>query len=485
MNIRQKTYSALIWSAADKCGEQVLRFVFSIIMARLLLPEHFGLVGMTYVIIEIARVFIQSGFGLAIINESNVTEKDLCSVFYFNVFIGTIASVILVIIAPVIADFYDNKEVIPIIKLMSVIIFIGSFGSIHNVILTKKINFKGQAKVNLPSTFLSGVMGVLLAVLGYGVWALVYQAVFRTILNTLLLWFMSRWRPGFVFSLKSLKKLFRFGSKLLLGSIVQILFNNLYVIVIGKFFSPALLGYYSRAKQTQDLPVNTIWDILGRVTFPVMSSIKNDPEKLRLALSKASGNIAFVTFPLLVTGAIIAPSLFRVIFGERWLPCVPIFRLLCFANLFIALENVRANAVLSKGNSALCFRLLCLRNFLILISVAFSFRLGINVMLLAHGIIAYFFFSVYSLYTEKETGYSFGAQLSDLLPYALCTTISGLTTYGVTVLYSSTQICSLLLQIFTGATVYILCSIVLKLEAITDSREFASVVLSKIFKTQH
>ncbi|NLW32483.1 MAG: lipopolysaccharide biosynthesis protein [Fibrobacter sp.] len=480
MDLRKKTYSALFWSLCDRGGEQVIRFVLSIVLARLLLPEHFGLIGMAYVVIELARVFVLSGFGLALINNQEATITDECSVFYFNIIIGFIGTALIFASSPFIGYFYKSPELIPILKVLSFNVVLGSFGTIQNVMMTKRIDFKAQTLVSLPATMLSGGVGIAMAYAGYGVWALVVQTFFRTALQTILLWFVHSWRPRLLFSLTSLKKMFGFGSKMLLVSLVQMIFGNIYTIFIGKVFSPSQLGFYTRANQTQQLPLDTIWTIVGRVAFPVFSSIKNDSDKMRRALEKASGNLSFLVFPSLIISAVAAPVLFKLFFGERWLPSVPMFQILCISNLFYPLENLLNNAILSKGNTSLNFKLQIFKYATILCSIIFSIPFGINGMLIAYGALSYLTFLLSAFFTEREIGYKMSSQITDLLPYLICSCFAGTAMFLVSLINIENDILLMLCQISTGTVIYAGLSFFMKLKALQDTIDILSPFLLKM-----
>lgn len=480
VDLKKKTYSALFWSLCDSGGEQIIRFILSIILARLLLPEHFGLIGMAYVVTELARVFVLSGFGLALINNQGATKTDECSVFYFNIFIGLTGTVLIFACSPFIGNFFKSPELVPILKVLSFNVVLGSFGTIQNVMMTKRIAFKAQTLVSFPTTLLAGGVGIAMAYAGYGVWSLVVQAFLKTISYTVLLWFVHSWRPELLFSLSSLKKMFGFGSKMLLGSLAQMFFRNIYTILIGKVFSPSQLGFYTRGSQTQQLPLDTIWTIVGRVAFPVFSSIKNDSLKLKRALEKASGNLSFLVFPSLIICAIAAPGLFKLLFGEKWLPSVPIFQILCISSLFYPLENLLNNVILSKGKASLNLKLQIFKYATILCSIFFLVPFGLNGMLLAYGVLSYLSFLLSSFFTEREIGYRMKDLLADQFPYLICSCFAGAGVYLVNLIKIGNDILLLSFQLSTGIVVYTALAFIFKLKALQDTIDIISPFLLKM-----
>lgn len=469
MDLRKKTYDAIFWSLIDRGGEQFIRFIFSIVLARLLLPEHFGLLGMAYVVTEFARIFVTSGFGLALINDRDASKIDECSVFYFNIIIGIFLTTLIFLSAPLIGKFYKNIELVPVVRYLSLNVALGSFGIIQTVLMTKKIDFKAQTKVGLPSTIVSGIIGIGLAYAHFGVWALVIQTLIRTFLNSVLLWIVYSWRPGFLFSFQSLKKMFGFGSKLLLTSLFQMLFVNIYTILIGKLFNPVQLGYYTRANQTQQLPLEIIWSIVGRVSFPVLSAIKNDSIKMKNAISKASANLSFFVFPSMIIGTLTANETFPLLFGECWIPSISMFQILCVANILYPLENLRSNIFLARGNAALHLKLQIFKNSMITLSILISFHYGLYNMLLSFALVNFINFFVNSYFINKEIQYSIKEQFTDLLPYIICSLISGGGVYFVSFLNIDNLFISLVIKAGVGILVYLLSGYVIKLEALLEN----------------
>ena len=272
-SLKSKTAYALFWSFFERIGQQGIQFIIAIILARLLLPEQFGLIAMLTIFMAVAQSFIDSGFGSALIQKKDANHLDECSIFYFNILVGFMAAGLLCLIAPEIAIFYKTPSLVPLTRVLSLNLIINAFGVIQTALLTKRIDFKIQMKVSCVASIISGSIGILMAYQGYGVWSLVAQSIGSNLLRTALLWFFLPWRPAWIFSLVSLRALFSFGSKLLFSSLLDTFYNNLYLIVIGKLFSAADLGFYTRAQSTQQLPVSSLSLIIGRVTFSVFSAV--------------------------------------------------------------------------------------------------------------------------------------------------------------------------------------------------------------------
>lgn len=263
-----KVLNGLFWSFLDRGGDQILRFFISLILARLLLPEMFGLIAMIMVIFDIAQQIVNGGFGLAIINKKDHTFKDECAVFFFNIVMSLVCCVIIFFVAPLVAKFYNQAKLCLIIRVLSISFLASSFGTIQFILMMKKMDFKRQALISMTATIVSGSLGVGFALGGFGVWSLVIQLIARSTVGSVLVWSFYSWRPALVLNIKSLFGLFSYGSKMFLSDITTIIFNNLYNIIIGKFYNASVLAFFWRGRQLQQLPCDSIWMGIGRVAFP-------------------------------------------------------------------------------------------------------------------------------------------------------------------------------------------------------------------------
>ena len=317
-SLKYKTIRALTWSFLEVIGRQGVQFVIGIVLARLLFPEQYGLIGMLTIFMAVARSLLDSGFGAALIQKSEPTLIDTCSIFYFNIVVGLAAAGLLCLIAPWIASFYNQPILVPLTRAMSLIIVVNSFGLIQRAILSKQINFKAQTKVSLISGSLSGIVGVVFATAGFGVWSLVVQQVSSSLFSTVCLWLVSPWRPRLIFSFNALKDMFGFGSRLLVSGVLNHIFDNIYLLVIGKLFSAADLGIFTRAQNLQELPSQTLSGMVGRVTFPVFSSIQDDPIRLKRGLKKALTLLVLVNFPMMIGMVVIARPLVVLLLTQKF-----------------------------------------------------------------------------------------------------------------------------------------------------------------------
>lgn len=454
-SLKSKTLHALFWSFIESVGLQGVRFVIGIILARLLIPEQFGLLGMLMIFMAVAQVFLNSGFGAALIQKKEATQKDICSIFYFNILVGVAAAGLLCLVAPWIAAFYNQPILTPLTQALSLTIVINSFSLIQQTILTKQLNFKVQSKVSLISSVVSGIIGVILASGGYGVWSLVVQQISSTFFQTLLLWTLSAWRPSLIFSFESLREMFSFGSRLLVSGLLNRVFDNIYLLVIGKLFSATDLGFFTRAKTLGELPSLTLSDMIGRVTFPVFSTIQNDTVRLKRGLKKALTTLVLVNFPMMIGLAVIARPLVLVLLTEKWSECIPYLQLLCFLGLLYPMQMINLNLLTALGRSDLFLRLEIIKKMLIVINIAVTWRWGISAMIsgmIVSSVISYY---INSYYSGVLIDYSIREQLLDLLPYLIMAALMGMVIFAIGLLPFPNHWSMILVQIIIGIVIYI------------------------------
>jgi len=315
-NLKEKTLSGLFWNMSERVGLRLVQFLPTILLARLLSPDEFGLMGMLVIFTLLAEVFLDSGFGAALIQKKDADFTDECSIFYFNIFVGMVIVALLFFAAPWIAAFYNQPALIAMTRWLSLDILLKSFTLIQTTLLTRQLDFKTQIKANLSATLLGGAAGVAAAYAGWGAWSLVAQTLASSAIRAVAMWRMSAWRPALVFSLASLKSMFTFGSNMLFSSLLATFFDNFYQVFIGKYFSAASLGYYTRANSLKRIVMDTTSDTLGRVLYPALSSVQNDVERLRRAYRKTILLSVFVHFPLMFGLAVVAKPLITLLFSE-------------------------------------------------------------------------------------------------------------------------------------------------------------------------
>jgi len=455
VSLKHKTIGALFWSFFDRVGQNGMQFVIGIILARLLAPAEFGLIAMLTIFMAIAQSFIDSGFGSALIQKQDASHIDECSIFYFNILVGIVAAGMLCIAAPWVAEFYNAPILVPLTRILSLNLVINAFGLIQTSLLTKHIDFKLQLKVSLLATFFSGVIGIFMAYKGFGVWSLVAQSLSQNLFRTCLLWLVMSWRPSWTFSFKSLRNLFAFGSKLLFSGLLEIIFQNIYLVVIGKLFSPADLGFYSRAKMFSQLPVQNLSSSIGRVAYPVFSTIQHEKQRLREGVRKALSMITLLTFPLMIGLLVAAKPFVSILIGEVWLPCVPYLQLLCIVGIFYPLHAINLNVLNAQGRSDLFLKLQVIKKINTAIAIFITYRWGISVMIIGQIVTSVISYYLNCYFTGKLLDYPMHEQLQDLMPALITSSVMGIAIYALTLVKLPNDYILLFVQVILGVTLYI------------------------------
>jgi len=472
-SFKTKTIHGLFWSFLERIGQQGIQFAISVILARLLLPEEFGLIAMLWVFIAIAQSLVNSGLGQALIQKQDAKYIDECSIFYFNILVGFLAAGFLCLAAPWIAGFYKQPQLIGLTCVMSLNMIINAFGLVHNALLTKKINFKTQLKVSVMATVISGTIGIVMAFKGSGVWSLVAQSLTNSLFRTIFLWFFTTWRPALVFSFDSLRGMFRFGSRLLASGLLDTIFQNIYIIVIGKIFSAADLGFYSRAKRFQELPVLNMSNIISRVTFPVFSAVQDDKQRLKRGVRKALIMLVMINFPMMIGLAIVARPLVLILLTEKWAPCIPYLQLLCAVGMLYPLHAINLNVLMAQGRSDLFFRLEILKKILLVVAIAVTYRWGIMALIYGQIGTSCIAYVLNSYYSGKMLDYPITEQIKDLLPSLALACIMGGGVYALHYTPIVNQSMLLLIQIMTGIVLYAVLSYVFRIASFMEVIDMA------------
>ena len=416
MNLKQKTISGFTWSFIESIIGQGITFFVGIILARLLSPQEFGLIGMLTIFIALSQLLTDSGFSHALIRKQNCTQQDYSTVFYFNIVLGISLYVLLFLAANTISIFFREPILKPLIRVIGLAIIINSFTIIQNTLLTKQINFKLQAKISVVSFFISGIISIYMAYTGWGVWSLVALTLFKHSINSVLLWFWNKWKPLWCFSKKSFVELFSFSGKLFVTQLIDALYRNLYYVIIGKYFSAAELGYYTRAEQFQSLPSVNLQGIIGRVSYPVLATMQNDTPRLRDTYKKLIRSTMLITFVLMLGMAASAKPMILSLVGEKWEPCIMYLQLLCFVGIFYPLSALNLNILYVKGRSDLALRIEIIKKFLFVPVFVLAVMWGIKVMILSMIILSLISSFINSYWSGHLIGYSFFEQIKDIIP---------------------------------------------------------------------
>jgi len=411
--LKQKAKAAVLWSGADIFLRQGLQFGISIILARLLSPEEFGTIALLYLFTGLASVFVDGGFSTALIQRQDINQTDESTVFWFNLSVGFIVALGMWAIAPAIAKFFKQPVLAPLAGLMAINVILSAFGSIHGTLLTKKLDFRTQMKAGGIATAISGGAAIVMAWHGLGVWALAVQTVVATLFTTVLLWKLNSWRPDYEFSMTSVRKLFGFGGYILASGLLDITYNRLYTLLIGKLYGVQELGFYSRAEGTKQLPVGVLTAVLSRVAFPVFSAAISDIDQLRRGVQLSVRVMMLVNVPMMLVLMAIAEPLIQILFGDQWLPAVPILQILCFAGVFWPLHVINLNVLMAQGHSSLFFRLEVLKKILGIGALAVGAFYGVMGIAWSQVVFGVFAFFINAFYTGRHIGYGALSQIQD------------------------------------------------------------------------
>lgn len=415
-SLNSKTRKGFLWSAIERFSVQGIQFILGVVMARILSPEDYGIIGMLAIFLALSQSLIDSGFSNALIQKKNRNQEDYSTVFYFNIILGVFLYFILFFASSFLANFYDMPILSPITKVIALNLFINSLVIVQKAKLTIELNFKIQANVSVIAVLLSGILGLILAVRGWGVWALVYQSIAANFLSCVLLWIYARWRPSLLFSWHSFKSLFQFGSKLLITGLYGPIFENINTLVIGKFYSSSILGNYTRAATFAQLPSSNITSIIGRVSFPVLSDLQDNDEKLSYAYRKLIRVTSFIVFPLMMGLSTIASPLIEVLLTSKWQSCAIYLQLLCFSMLLYPVCAFNINLLLVKGMVKTHLKLDLIKKIVLLFVLFITANISVNAICIGQIISALFSWIITAYYSGRLIKYSFIDQVIELLP---------------------------------------------------------------------
>ncbi len=479
MTLKKQAVSGFFWTTIQQFGKQGIAFLTSLILARLLSPQEFGLIAMISVFIALGDGVIKSGLTNSLIRSDNLDELDYSTVFYFNLLGSFVVYGILYFSAPLIAKFYNQSQLAEIIQIYGVVFIINAFSAVQLARLTKQMDFKTQMIAAIPSMIISSTIGISLAYNGYGVWSLVWYYLIYSGLSTIQLWYHSKWIPILKFSAEKFKIHFNYGFKIMLSGTIDILFTNIYAIIIGRYFLPAQVGFYNRASTLQMFPVVNLSMILSKVSFPLFAKIQHDNEKLKSVYKKMMQMVTFLIAPTLIFMGVLAEPLFRFLFTEKWLPAVPYFQILCFNGILYPLHSYNLQILNVKGRSDLFLKLELIKKVIVVIMLVISFQFGIFGLLIGSTITSTIAFFLNNYYSGKYIGYNAFEQLKDVLPIVIIAAFSGSIIYLIdTYVFKPNLIdfLRLLLNFLIGLILFIILSYYLKIQALT---EFKNILQKK------
>ena len=462
-SLKEKTFKGSIWSLMQQFGTTFISFLSNIVLARLLTPDDYGCIGMLAIFILISNIFINGGFGSALIQKKKPTQVDYSTVFWFNLFLAIFLYWVLFISAPYISSFYRMPLLQDVLRVQGVVLILNALSIVQTNRLRKQLEMKLLTNINLISVVVATLVTILLAWKGWGVWALIAQNLVLSFLSGLLLWITNRWRPIFCFSFDSLKQLFGFGGNLLAVNLMATFCNNIQGVLIGRFFTPAMMGYYSQSRKLESLATHTISTAVSQVSFPVMSQFQHDNVKMQNAFCKFITLLAYVTMPLMSILILTAKPLILLIYGEKWLQCVPYFQILCVSGFIACLQETYFNTIAGKGNS----RILLLRTIFVraisLVILVISMKFWGIYGLLWGSVAGSWILWIANVYLIKRCiSYSIMQQIRDLIPIASLTIVAFLLVFILSKLFSFNIYIDAVIELVLYIIVYILFSFIFK-----------------------
>ena len=423
--LQNKAISGVIWSSMQKFGTMGISFFSNIILARLLSPDDYGCIGMLAIFILISTTLVNGGFGSALIQKKNPTNLDYSTIFFWNIFLSIVFYILIFIAAPFIADFYHIEKLTSVLRVEAIVIIINSFIIVQENQNRKQLQFKKLSLVYLTSAILSVAVAILLAYNNFGVWSLVYQQIIMSFTTATLLWISSKWRPQFTFSVDSFKELFSFGFFILLSDILNTICDNIQGLLIGRFYTPASMGFYTQAHKLDQIASTSISSVINQVSYPMLSTVQNDLNQMERMLQKFVSIMAFVTIPLMLFLIILAKPIILIVYSDKWLASVPYFQILCVAGIANCLQGINYYAVAATGRSDILFRWSLVKRGVGLCFIVIGLTTG-GILGLLWGMVcsSFFIYFINAFLVSRKVGYSITQQAIDLCPILLIGLIS-------------------------------------------------------------
>ncbi len=480
-SLTQKTIKGTSWSFIDSISSQGITFLVGLVLARLLTPDDYGLIGIITIFIAVFNSIVDSGFSSALVRKNDATDTDYNTVFVSNMVVSVVLCLALYFSSPPIARFFERPQLDALLKVMSCIVVINAFAIIQRTLLVKRIDFKTQTKISLISSITSGVIGIGMALNGLGVWSLVGQQISRQLLNTIFLWVYAKWYPKLQFSWQSFKELFGFGWKLLVSGLIDTIWREIYQVVIGKCYSPATLGQYTRASQFGSICSSNLSSIIQRVSYPVLSSIQDDKVRLKAGYKRIIKISMLLSFVLTLGMGACAESMIQVLIGDQWLPAVPFLQILCFSLMMYPLHSLNLNMLQVQGRSDLFLKLEIIKKIVAVGPLLLGIFVDIYWMLTGSVFTGLFAYYLNAYYSGPALNYSIKEQVKDILPSFCVALTMALIVYAMSYIPIS-PFALFPIQIITGALITIVLCKLTGLPEYKELEDIAKGFIDKIIK---
>lgn len=454
-SLRSRTIKGVLWSAFDSLSGLAVQMICSLIVARLLTPKDFGIVGMITVFSAIGLIIIDSGFGQALIRKQNTTDVDFSSVFFFNLIISIFVYILLYLLSPLIETFYNIHGLCKISRTVFLIIPINAIGLIQNTILTKKVDFKTLGIISFTSSLLSGGVGIILAYYLQNVWAIVYQMLTMYLLRAILLWIFAKWKPMLTFSFLSIKEMSGYASNLLFTGLFGTIVNNISPLVIGKVYDATQLGYYTQADKLQKIPSTTSTSIIQRVTFPILVEIQYDNQRLRAAYCKILAQAVYFISPIMVLLSTLSPEIINILLGPKWMTSARYLQILCISGLLYPISCLTLNIINIKGKTRLLFYLEVVRKIIFFLIIIISMQFSIEVFIWMQAFYAVIQLVINLYYSGKQIELKVVTQLKVALPIIFFSIICCIPSLIITYFLEISELISLFMYLTIYAFVFL------------------------------
>lgn len=466
-NMQNNAVNGVKWTGIEQVSIQIANFIFGIVLARLLLPSDFGLIGMISIFLALSDSIVFGGFSQALIRKSNCSDDDFMTSFFYNVIIAIALYFLLYFIAPFISHFYNLPQLTSITRVLSLVLVINSVFAVPNSIFQINLNFKIPSSISIIVNIFRGLLGILLAFLGFGVWSIVYSQVFSALLRSIITLSLSTWKFKFIFSIDSFKELFSFGSRLMVVSFLDQLFKNIYQLIIGKFFSANVLGYFSKARSYASLPAEPTSKTVGKVAFPILCKYKNDKKQLLFKYRQFMSITCYIIFPIMLMLILLAKPLIVVLLTEKWLPILTMMQILCVAQIFYPMHALNLDLLQVLGRSDLLLRVELIKKIFIIIVITIIILFSRNVIsiCISQILISIFSLGLNTYYTSKILNYGLLNQLQDL-KYTIISSLIMLVCVYFILLFINNPIIEIFIGGVSGIIIYYLLSLSLKVDEI-------------------
>ena len=479
-SIKQQAINGVLWSGIQKFGISFISFVSNIVLARLLTADDYGCIGLLAIFIAVSNALVLGGFISALIQKKDADETDFSTVFFWNIVVSVLLYGVLFFASPYIANYYRIERLSTVLRVQGLILLINGLSAVQTTLLRKTLQFKKLATINLVSAVVSISVALVLAYHGFGVWSLVAQQLVSSSCNTVILWITSKWRPSFVFSIESFKGLFSYGCFLLLSDLINTLCDNIQGLIIGKRFNSSTMGYYTQAKRLEEVPTQSISQLVAQVTFPIYAKIQDDVDKLRSAVKGTLALMNYVNFPLMVLLIVVAKPLIIVLYSEKWMTSIPYFQILCVAGIVNCLQSVNYQVVSATGRSKQLFVWNFVKRGSGILLIILGALSGVKGILWGMVVSYYIIYVINARLAFQSTHYSIWEQLLDSMPILTIALVSGAISYCFSYLFSGNGLL-LFVQIIVYLLSYYLLSLLLKRKELSEIQTIVIGYINRLF----